>query len=94
MRQSRHDHQQTMSHCTDGYDTLDVLVQDTEYNPEKLIGQPVSLALLCDDGSQAPRHGLVESVRYLGSDGGLHDWQLVFAPWFSLLEYRSDCRIW
>ncbi|BDM22735.1 type VI secretion system tip protein VgrG [Pseudomonas sp. LRP2-20] len=74
--------------------TLDVLVQDTEYDPEKLIGQPVSLALLCDDGSQAQRHGLVESVRYLGSDGGLHDWQLVFAPWFSLLEYRSDCRIW
>ncbi|MBI6927241.1 type VI secretion system tip protein VgrG, partial [Pseudomonas putida] len=74
--------------------TLDVLVQDTEYDPEKLIGQPVSLALLCDDGSQVPRHGLVESVRYLGSDGGLHDWQLVFAPWFSLLEYRSDCRIW
>ncbi len=40
--------------------TLDVLVQDTEYDPEKLIGQPVSLVLLCDDGSQAPRHGLVE----------------------------------
>ncbi|EPN64988.1 Rhs element Vgr protein, partial [Pseudomonas syringae pv. actinidiae ICMP 19101] len=34
------------------------------------------------------------SVRYLGNDGGLHDWQLVFAPWFSLLEYRLDCRIW
>ncbi|MDI3373051.1 T6SS immunity protein Tli4 family protein [Pseudomonas sp. V104_6] len=28
--------------------TLDVLVQDTEYDPEKLIGQLVSLALLCD----------------------------------------------
>ncbi|WP_241094908.1 type VI secretion system Vgr family protein [Pseudomonas viridiflava] len=74
--------------------TLDVLVQDTEYDPEQLIGQPVSLAVLCDDGSSAQRHGLVESVRYLGSDGGLHDWQLVFAPWFSLLEYRTDCRIW
>ncbi|EPM79540.1 Rhs element Vgr protein, partial [Pseudomonas syringae pv. actinidiae ICMP 19072] len=33
-------------------------------------------------------------MRYLGNDGGLHDWQLVFAPWFSLLEYRLDCRIW
>ena len=74
--------------------TLDVVVQGTEYDPEKLIGQPVTLTLLCDDGTQAPRHGLVERVRYLGSDGGLHDWQLVFAPWFSLLEYRSDCRIW
>ncbi|WP_440063347.1 type VI secretion system Vgr family protein [Pseudomonas syringae] len=74
--------------------TLDVVVQDTEYDPEKLIGQPVGLAILCDDGSPAQRHGLVESVRYLGNDGGLHDWQLVFAPWFSLLEYRLDCRIW
>ncbi|EPN72977.1 contractile injection system protein, VgrG/Pvc8 family, partial [Pseudomonas syringae] len=51
--------------------TLDVVVQDTEYDPEKLIGQPVSLAILCDDGSPAQRHGLVESVRYLGNDGGL-----------------------
>ncbi|MFH7422679.1 phage late control D family protein, partial [Pseudomonas syringae pv. tagetis] len=23
----------------------------------------------------------------------LHDWQLVFAPWCSLLDYRLDCRI-
>nr|WP_232961132.1 type VI secretion system Vgr family protein [Pseudomonas putida] len=56
---------------------LDVLVQDTEFDQEKLIGQPVSLALLCDDGSQAPRHCLVESVRYLGSDRGLHDRPLI-----------------
>ncbi|MBI6927229.1 type VI secretion system tip protein VgrG, partial [Pseudomonas putida] len=73
--------------------TLDVLVQDTEFDPEKLIGQPVSLALLCDDGSQAPRHGLIESVRYLGSDGGLHDWQLVFAQYEQAKgNYRLDLR--
>ena len=74
--------------------TLDVLVPRAEYDPETLIGQPVSLAILLDDGTYAQRHGYVESLRYLGSDGGLHDWQLVFAPWFHLLEYRSDCRIW
>lgn len=74
--------------------TVDVVVPHEHYNPEKLIGQAVSLAILLDDGTFAQRHGFVESLRYLGSDGGLHDWQLVFAPWFHLLEYRSDCRIW
>jgi type VI secretion system secreted protein VgrG len=74
--------------------TVDVINQTTDFDPEKLIGQAVHLSIKLDDGSFSPRHGLVESVRYLGSDGGLEDWQLVFAPWFSLLEYRVDCRIW
>lgn len=74
--------------------TVDVINQTTDFDPEKLIGQAVQLSIRLDDGSLSPRHGWVESVRYLGSDGGLEDWQLVFAPWFSLLEYRIDCRIW
>ncbi|CAI8936027.1 type VI secretion system secreted protein VgrG [Pseudomonas sp. IT-P74] len=74
--------------------TVDVINQATVFDPEQLIGQAVQLSIKLDDGSLSPRHGWVESVRYLGSDGGLDDWQLVFAPWFSLLEYRVDCRIW
>lgn len=73
--------------------TVDVINQATVFDPEQLIGQAVQLSIKLDDGSLSPRHGWVESVRYLGSDGGLDDWQLVFAPWFSLLEYRVDCRI-
>jgi type VI secretion system secreted protein VgrG len=74
--------------------TVDVINQTLAFDPERLIGQAVQLSIKLDDGSLSPRHGWVESVRYLGSDGGLDDWQLVFAPWFSLLEYRVDCRIW
>ncbi|WP_130908470.1 type VI secretion system Vgr family protein [Pseudomonas sp. Sample_16] len=74
--------------------TVDVINQAAAFDPELLIGQAVQLGIKLDDGSYSPRHGWVESVRYLGSDGGLDDWQLVFAPWFSLLEYRVDCRIW
>jgi type VI secretion system secreted protein VgrG len=74
--------------------TVDVISQTTAFDPEQLIGQAVHLSIKLDDGSLSPRHGWVESVRYLGSDGGLDDWQLVFAPWFSLLQYRVDCRIW
>jgi len=73
---------------------VDVACADPDFDPERLIGQPVRLALMLDDGSLAYRHGLVQGLDYLGSDGGLHDWQLVFRPWFMLLEYRSDCRIW
>ena len=74
--------------------TVDAISQTTAFDPEQLIGQAVHLSIKLDDGTFSPRHGWVESVRYLGSDGGLDDWQLVFAPWFSLLEYRVDCRIW
>ncbi|MDB6141990.1 MAG: Rhs element Vgr protein [Pseudomonas sp.] len=74
--------------------TVDVIVQHTDCDPETLIGQAISLSILLNDGTYGQRHGLVESVRYLGSDGGLHDWQLVFAPWFHQMEYRTDCRIW
>ena len=73
---------------------LDVVVQDPGHDPETLIDQAVCLRILRDDGTFALRHGWVEQVRYLGSDTGLHDWQLVFAPWFHLLEHRTDCRIW
>ncbi|MCJ7957070.1 MAG: type VI secretion system tip protein VgrG [Pseudomonas sp.] len=74
--------------------TVDVISQATAFNPDQLIGQALLLSIKLADGSLSPRHGWVESVRYLGSDGGLEDWQLVFSPWFSLLEYRTDCRIW
>lgn len=73
---------------------VDVINQTTDFDPEKLIGQSVHLNIRLDDGSSSSRHGWVESVCYLGSDGGLEDWQLIFAPWFSLLEYRINCRIW
>jgi len=73
---------------------LDVVVQDPEHDPQSLIGQAVCLRIVQDDGRFAIRHGWVERVDYLGSDMGLHDWQVVFAPWFHLLEYRRDCRIW
>ncbi|AAO56956.1 Rhs element Vgr protein [Pseudomonas syringae pv. tomato] len=66
-----------------------MVVQDTEYDLEKLIGQPVSLAILCDDGSPAQRHRLVESMRYLGNDDGLHNWQLVLRRGLACLSIAS-----
>ncbi len=76
------------------YWTLDLISYDAGIDERKLIGHPVSLAIRLEDGNQAYRHGLVQSLSYLGADGGLHDWQLVFAPWIALLNYREDCRIW
>lgn len=73
---------------------LDVVVQDPDHDPQSLIDQDVCLRILQDDGTFAVRHGWVEQVNYLGSATGLHDWQMVFAPWFHLLEFRRDCRIW
>lgn len=73
---------------------VDVVSESTRLDTRPLIGEPVRLAIKLADGSHIYKHGLVSSVRSLGSDGSLQDWQLEFAPWFSLLEYRQDCRIW
>jgi type VI secretion system secreted protein VgrG len=73
---------------------VDVVSESTRIDPHQLIGEPVRLAIKRADGSHSYKHGFVGSARYLGSDGSLQDWQLEFAPWFSLLEYRQDCRIW
>ncbi|WP_282373259.1 type VI secretion system Vgr family protein [Pseudomonas sp. PS02290] len=73
---------------------VDVVSESTRLDPHQVIGEPVRLAIKRADGSHSYKHGFVGSVRYLGSDGSLQDWQLEFAPWFSLLEYRQDCRIW
>ncbi|MFB4205187.1 hypothetical protein KBTX_01148 [wastewater metagenome] len=73
---------------------VDTISLDADIDPQALIGKPVTLAIRLEDGSETCRHGLVESLTYLGADGGLHDWQLVFVPWFALLAYREDCRIW
>lgn len=74
--------------------TVDLISYDTDIDEHDLIGHPVSLAIRLEDGSETFRHGLVQSLTYLGADGGLHDWQLVFVPWFTLMGYREDCRIW
>lgn len=74
--------------------TVDLISYDANIDEHDLIGHPVSLAIRLEDGSESYRHGLVRSLTYLGADGGLHDWQIVFVPWFALLGYREDCRIW
>lgn len=74
--------------------TVDLISYDANIDEHDLIGHPVSLAIRLEDGSETFRHGLVQSLTYLGADGGLHDWQLVFVPWFALMGYREDCRIW
>ena len=73
---------------------VDVINTSTAFDPDRLVGQPVSLSIKLADSTLSHRHGFVERVRYLGSDGALQDWQIEFAPWFGLLEYRRDCRIW
>ncbi|SER47534.1 type VI secretion system secreted protein VgrG [Pseudomonas sp. NFACC02] len=73
---------------------VDVVSESNAFDPESLIGQSVSLAIKLANETLSHRHGFVQSVRYLGSDGGLQDWQIEFAPWFGFLEYRRNCRIW
>ncbi|WP_296188340.1 type VI secretion system Vgr family protein [Pseudomonas sp. UBA1879] len=73
---------------------VDVITGSSTLSPNALIEQPITLSLKLASGALSHRHGFIQSVRYLGSDGALQDWQIKFVPWFGLLEYRRDCRIW
>lgn len=63
-------------------------------NPVDIVGHPVTVNLVLDDGSQRPFHGFVAELR-----GGhktsrdLRQYELMVVPWLWFLTRRQDCRI-
>ncbi|WP_221034594.1 DUF6396 domain-containing protein [Pseudomonas viridiflava] len=79
--------------------TLDVLVQDTEYDPEQLIGQPVSLAILLgrDAGGQAVMEQMqrcAEPQRYAGAARDLAGYFCVSGEYAEAVKfYQQGVRL-
>jgi len=73
--------------------TVDVASLNDSIELKSLIAQPVTLWTQQTDSSYLPRNGYVHTARMLGSDGGVHLYQISFSSWLHFLKFRSDARI-
>ncbi|MFM0299281.1 type VI secretion system Vgr family protein [Paraburkholderia sediminicola] len=72
---------------------VDVVSTSIGIELKNLIAQPVTLWIQQSDESYLPHHGYVRTVRRLGADGGLTNYQIGFASWTHFLKFRKDARI-
>lgn len=72
--------------------TLELLSPYDQLELKQLVGQPVLLTMLTA-ADERHFHGFVQEFSRTGSDGGLATYQAQLAPWFSFLDYASNCRV-
>ncbi|WP_097459725.1 type VI secretion system Vgr family protein [Mangrovitalea sediminis] len=73
---------------------IDALSSDEDIKPDALIGKPVTVTVQSDGGLKRYFSGLV--IRLAAGridEKRRRHYQLTLAPWLSLLQYRTDCRI-
>lgn len=73
---------------------IDTLCTDAGFDPGALIGQELTLRLLCADGSYRAWHGMLAGCDALGGDGGLARHRLYLRPWLAALALRRDSYVW
>ncbi|TGR16765.1 type VI secretion system tip protein VgrG, partial [Mesorhizobium sp. M1C.F.Ca.ET.196.01.1.1] len=67
--------------------TVDVASLSDSIELKSLIAQPVTLWTQQTDSSYLPRNGYVHTARMLGSDGGVHLYQIIFSSWLHFLKF-------
>ncbi|AIY42718.1 VgrG protein [Collimonas arenae] len=72
--------------------TLELLSPYDQLELKQLVGQPVLLTMQTRSGERH-FHGFVKEFARTGSDGGMAVYQAQLAPWFSFLDYASNCRV-
>ncbi|MFT3867630.1 MAG: type VI secretion system tip protein TssI/VgrG [Nibricoccus sp.] len=61
---------------------------------DKVVGQPVSLRMTLDKGSNPRRfHGIVASIQQQGRESNLAHYSVTILPWFKFLDQTADCKI-
>ncbi|MBC7957462.1 MAG: type VI secretion system tip protein VgrG, partial [Cytophagales bacterium] len=73
--------------------TVDCLSTSAHLELKALIGEQMSLRLMCADGSYRTWHGYVSQAAQLGSDGGLARYRLQLVAFTHLLGLRQDSRV-
>ncbi len=73
---------------------IDTLCTDAGFDPSTLIGQELTLRLLCADGRYRAWHGMLAGCDALGGDGGLARHRLYLRPWLAALALRRDSHVW
>ncbi|MDE2429242.1 MAG: type VI secretion system tip protein VgrG [Burkholderiales bacterium] len=73
---------------------ITALSTDAHLKLKQLMGQAVLLELLTSESRDQlrPFHGHVTEVEFIGANGGLARYRIVFEPWLAFLRYRRDSK--
>ncbi|MCR5885990.1 phage late control D family protein [Rhizobacter sp. J219] len=72
---------------------VDALSTSAQLSLKALIGEQMSLRLLCADGRYRTWHGYVAQAAQLGADGGLARYRLQLVAFTHFLGLRHDTRV-
>ncbi|MGH8137961.1 MAG: type VI secretion system Vgr family protein [Steroidobacteraceae bacterium] len=72
---------------------LDLISEDGDIDPDKILGKSVSVDLTLPNGKQRFFHGVVSEFSLGGWLQNYHRYRAVVRPWFWLLTRTADCRI-
>ncbi|MBZ8141135.1 type VI secretion system tip protein VgrG [Rubrivivax gelatinosus] len=72
---------------------LQLLSEDADIEAEKLLGQPVGVAVAMRDGQTRHFHGLVARLGITRHTGRWHGYSAELRPWLWFLTRTADCRI-
>ncbi|MBX3618824.1 MAG: type VI secretion system tip protein VgrG [Rhizobacter sp.] len=72
---------------------VDCLSTSVHLSLKSLIGEQMSLRLMCADGRYRTWHGYVAQAAQLGADGGLARYRLQLVAFTHLLSLRRDTRV-
>lgn len=72
---------------------VDCLSTSAHLSLKSLLGEQVSLRLMCAEGSYRTWHGYVAEAAQLGADGGLARYRLQLVAFTHFMSLRSDTRV-
>lgn len=71
----------------------DLLSEHDDIDPNKLLGQPMTIMVRTADDRVRYFQGLVSNFSYRGPEAAYAHYQAVIRPWFWFLARNRDCRI-
>ncbi len=72
---------------------LELLSETANINPDKLMGEPLTVEALLPDGSKRHFCGVVTAFAEAGALGRYAKFHAVLEPWLALLDLTADCRM-
>lgn len=71
---------------------VDLVSERAGVRPADLLGETAAVEI-SDGGQKRYFHGCITAMEARGSEGRYHRYGIILRPWFALLDYTADCRI-
>lgn len=72
---------------------IEALSEEENIDFDKLLGQGCTLKLDAYEGKQRSYNGILTHAQWVGKSEDYFRYRLILRPWFYLLNFRADCRI-